>query len=388
MQVVALIPAYNPTEQLVRLVQRLAAADFAAVIVVNDGSAAACDRYFNEIQHIAKVCLLRHAVNLGKGAALKTGMNHACCNVKNLLGVVVVDADGQHLVEDAVKVADVLRQNPESLVMGVRTFNGAVPLRSKIGNVLTVWIFRVLTGKKLSDTQSGLRGIPNSMFPVLLKLGSNGYEFELDMLLACKYTNRLIVEQPIKTVYLEGNKSSHFNPVIDSMRIYFVLLRFTLAGLLSAAIDYAVFILVFNLSGSISGSQASARFVSMGFNYAAVKRAVFYSGQNIADTLPKYFALVCVSGFVSYLLIKGLAMFTSLPVIAAKLLAEPVIFLANFAIQRDFIFVCAKNGCRENLKEHRLPNWRQAIKFFTASLCQLKDRMCHHRPCNQVTGRR
>jgi putative flippase GtrA len=274
-------------------------------------------------------------------------MNHAYCNFEDLLGVVVVDADGQHLVEDAVKVAGVLRQNPESLVIGTRTFTDVVPLRSKIGNTLTVWIFRLLTGKRLSDTQSALRGIPKSMFPVLLKLSANGYEFELDMLLACKYTTRQIVEQPIRTVYLEGNKSSHFNPVIDSMRIYFVLLRFTLAGLLSAAIDYAVFILVFSLSGSIFGSQAAARFVSMGFNYAAVKRAVFYSGQSITDTLPKYLALVCVSGFISYLLIKGLAMFTPLPVIAAKLLAEPVIFLANFAIQRDFIFVTAKSGAQE-----------------------------------------
>ena len=233
--------------------------------------------------------------------------------------------------------------------MGARAFSGDVPLRSKIGNALTVSVFRILVGKKLSDTQSGLRGIPKRMIPSLLKLSTNGYEFELDMLLACKYTNRPLIEQPITTVYLEGNKSSHFNPLIDSMRIYFVLLRFALAGLMSAAIDYAVFILVFNLSGSIFGSQASARLVSMGFNYAAVKKAVFYSGKNVADTLPKYLALVCVSGFVSYLLIKGLAMFTPLPVIAAKLLAEPLVFLANFAIQRDFIFAAQQVETGERL---------------------------------------
>jgi putative flippase GtrA len=347
MKIVALVPVYNPSEQFVSLVSGLAATDFAGVIVVNDGSAPEFDCYFSAIRSIDKVCVLPHAVNLGKGAALKTGMNHACCHFEDLLGVVTVDADGQHLVEDAVKVAGVLRQNPESLVMGARAFSGAVPLRSKIGNTLTISIFRLLTGKKLSDTQTGLRGIPKSMVPALLKQSTNGYEFELDMLLACKYTNRQIVEQPIRTVYMEENKSSHFNPLIDSMRIYFVLLRFTFAGLLSAAIDYAVFIFVFNLSGSISGSQASARVVSMGFNYTAVKKAVFYSGQSVANTLPKYLALVCVSGFVSYLLIKGLAMFTPLPVIAAKLLAEPLVFLANFAIQRDFIFVVPKNGFRE-----------------------------------------
>jgi glycosyltransferase involved in cell wall biosynthesis len=347
MQVIALIPAYNPTEHLAPLVRGLAAEAFAAVIVVNDGSEPQYLQYFNEIEEIDKVTVLRHAVNLGKGAALKTGMNHIYCCFENFAGVVVVDADGQHTVGDAVKVADRLKSHPESLIMGVRAFDGSVPLRSRLGNSITCGVFRVLTGRKLSDTQSGLRGIPKTMFPVLLKMSTNGYEFELDMLLACKYTGRSIIEQPIRTVYLEGNKSSHFNPIIDSMRIYFVLLRFTLAALLTTVIDYTVFIFVFNLSASISASQASARLIAMGFNYTAVKRAVFYSEKTVANTFPKYFALVCVSGFVSYLLIKGLSLYTPLPIIAAKVLAESSVFLANFAIQRDFIFV-SKNSIRRD----------------------------------------
>ena len=90
----------------------------------------------------------------------------------------------------------------------------------------------------------------------------------------------------------------------------------------------------------------------MGFNYAAVKRAVFYSGQSVSHTLPKYLALVCVSGVVSYLLIKGLVMFTPLPVIAAKLVAEPLVFLANFAIQRDFIFAVRPGGADSRIAAH------------------------------------
>ena len=156
METVALIPAYNPSEQFVSLVRGLAAANFSGVIVVNDGSEPESDRYFNEIRTIDKVCVLRHAVNLGKGAALKTGMNHAYCNFENLLGVVTVDADGQHLVEDAVRVSDVLRQNPESLVMGARAFDGAVPLRSKIGNAFTV---SILSGLSSTTRTTGLPSI-------------------------------------------------------------------------------------------------------------------------------------------------------------------------------------------------------------------------------------
>jgi len=342
MRIVAIVPAYDPGPGIVSLVRELAAAGFAGVVVVDDGSAAECGVLFDEIRAMEGARVLRHAVNLGKGAALKTGINHAACHFADLAGVVTVDADGQHRAADAARVADALRDNPESLVMGVRSFDGEVPLRSRIGNALTAGVFRLLVGTRLTDTQSGLRGIPAGMFPVLLRLRARGYEFELDMLLACKHTDRRIVEQPISTIYLEGNRSSHFNPVLDSMRIYFTLLRFTFAGLLSAAIDYAVFILVFGLSGSILCSQASARLVSMGFNYAAVKRVVFYSGQSVGETLPRYLVLVCVSGCVSYLLIKGLVLFTPLPPVAAKLLAEPLVFLANFAIQRDFIFVTRK----------------------------------------------
>ena len=88
MDIVALVPAYNPSEQFVSVVRELAASDFAGVIVVNDGSDPEYDRYFSEIRTLDKVCLLRHAVNLGKGAALKNGLNHAYCHFGDLLGVV------------------------------------------------------------------------------------------------------------------------------------------------------------------------------------------------------------------------------------------------------------------------------------------------------------
>jgi glycosyltransferase involved in cell wall biosynthesis len=337
-KVVALIPAYNPTERLLRIVRGLAESGFASIVVVNDGSDAGCDPLFAEVATIGQVTLLRHAVNLGKGAALKTGLNHAFCRYPGHAGVVTVDADGQHLAEDARKVALALRKNPDALVVGARGFDTQVPFRSRIGNGITRRLFRFLIGRNLTDTQSGLRGIPLGFVPTLLKIPSSGYEFELDMLLACKYSGRRIMEESIRTVYLEGNRSSHFNPLIDSMRIYFVLFRFTLASLLSAALDSALFLIVFGVSASIPISQASARAVSMLFNYTAVKRVVFFSEQKHANTFPKYLTLVIVSGTVSYLLIRFLTTFLSMSVLAAKVGAESLVFLANFAIQRDFIF--------------------------------------------------
>lgn len=341
-KVAALIPAYNPSNELISLVNEMSKSDFSTIIVVNDGSSCECDSVFAEIEKINKVILLRHAVNLGKGAALKTGLNH--CYFGDHVGVVTIDADGQHLVEDSLKVAEVLKTHPESLVVGVRGFDKNVPWRSKFGNNITKYLFRLLMGQKLTDTQSGLRGIPISFICSLLKIGANGYEFELDMLLACKYTGRQIIEQPITTVYIDQNRYSHFNPLIDSMRIYFVLFRFTLVSIFSALIDNTVFILIYGFSSDILTSQVSARAVSMIFNYSAVKKVVFYSDVRQGKTFPKYLSLVIISGFVSYLLILGLTMFSPLSVVPAKLVAESIVFLANFAIQRDFIFTLDKNA--------------------------------------------
>lgn len=253
-----------------------------------------------------------------------------------------LDADGQHLVEDVLKVVDVMRINPDNLVMGTRTFDRDVPLRSKFGNSITKSLFRIFVGQKLTDTQSGLRGIPMAFIPALLKIKSTGYEYELDMLLANKYWDRPVIEEPIKTVYLDANSSSHFNPLLDSMRIYFVLFRFTLVALLSAALDSTVFMVAYSFPANILVSQVSARMISMIFNYSAVKKTVFYSDQKHTSTFPKYLALVVISGLVSYVLIRVLLAVSPLSILAAKLSAESLIFLANFAIQRDFIFVSSK----------------------------------------------
>lgn len=346
-QISILIPAYNPDHHLLQLIKDLIGSGFNSIIVVNDGSAASCSPIFDAIAEMAQCRLLHHAVNLGKGRAIKTGLNYLLVHDPDTCGVVTCDADGQHLVGDIEKVAHVLKNNPENLVLGVRRFDTDVPLRSKLGNAITRGIFYLLVGKYLTDTQTGLRGIPVSFMPLLMRLEGEEYEYEMNMLIATKNLGLAVVEETINTVYLENNKSSHFNPIIDSMKIYFVLFRFTMTSLLSAVIDNSVFIVVFGLSSNILASQAVARLLATLYNYIAVRKIVFYSKERTAKTLPKYLALVCVSGAVSYLLINVLISLTPLTVIAAKICVETVIFLANFAIQRDFVFSRNKGNTDE-----------------------------------------
>src|SRR6516165_1346724 len=164
------------------------------------------------------------------------------------------------------------------------------------------------------------------------------YELELETLIAAKHIGVRILEEPIRTIYEPGNPSSHFHPWRDSMRIGYVLLRFSMIGILSAILDNLVFLLLFRATGSIIGSQAGARFVSVFFNYTAVRRAVFLSDEPHRILLPRYLLLVAASGCLSYTGITILTTGLSANVFLAKVIAETLLFITNLTIQREWIF--------------------------------------------------
>ena len=180
------IPAYQPTSTLADLVAGLSA-DGRVIIVVDDGSSKECAPIFARVAACANVTVISHAVNLGKGQALKTAFNHVLLHAPaEAVGVVTADADGQHLAADVRRILERLEQSPSALVLGTRRFEGRVPLRNRLGNVITRGVFRLLIGRHVSDTQTGLRGIPRTFLGELLQLEAGRYEFELEMLVrAC-----------------------------------------------------------------------------------------------------------------------------------------------------------------------------------------------------------
>lgn len=333
---ILLIPAYDPMATLPHVVSAaLAGGHFAGAIVIDDGSKPECAVIFDACQQIPGVSVVRHAHNRGKGAALKTGLELAARDPR-VPGVVTADADGQHLPVDIMNVAEALRRSPEHMVLGVRNFGPEVPLRSRFGNLMTCKVLGLVTGQRLSDTQTGLRAIPRSLIPQLLAISADGYEFELDALLRCR-SPRTIEEVTISTVYIDGNASSHFDPILDSMRIYLVLLRFFFASLASAVVDNLVFALAFMLLPNIGLCQLIGRVVSAGVNFTLNRKAVFLSKDEVRRTLPRYLALVVLSGVLSYGVIKVLHA-VGMPVLPAKLLAESILFLFNFVALRNIVF--------------------------------------------------
>lgn len=338
MNVPILIPAFRPGPQLIALVEDLSGTAVQHIIIVDDGSGLEFQKLFDECSTRPKVRILRHAANLGKGAALKTGIRYILDSITDCAGVVTADADGQHHPEDILRVAQSLERNPQSLILGARHFDNRVPARNRIGNIMIRGIARIVLGQSVSDTQTGLRGIPRKLLPHLVDIRSNGYEFELDMLIACKHHDCPIVEESIRTIYAPGNPTSHFNPLRDSMKISFVLFRFSMLSLLTALVDNVVFFFAYHNLASILASQSAGRFVAVLFNYPLARRAVFLSHQKHQTVFPRYILLVICSGAVSYGLIRLLTHELGINPMFAKVGAELLLFIANFALQRDFVF--------------------------------------------------
>jgi glycosyltransferase involved in cell wall biosynthesis len=333
---VVLIPAYNPDTKLLTLVEALLEQD-CRVVVVDDGSLDTSREIFDTLKSMKEVDLLAHAVNLGKGAALKTGLNHIAVHEPRLDGVVCADADGQHSVKDILLMGKTLAENPGSLGLGVRTFHREIPFRSRFGNILTKHLLRFLTGLNIQDTQTGLRAVPMSFIPQCLHIRSNRYELELEMLLLTKQHHVPIVQVPIDTIYIDDNQSSHFNVLKDSAKIYFVLFRFVFSSLLAALLDYAIFMAVFVMTANVLASQYVARTLSGLFNFTVNRKLVFPSKSNLYTTLAKYVLLAIVLAYCSFLLITYFV-WLGMPVALAKPLAEGCLFLVSFSIQRSLVF--------------------------------------------------
>ena len=220
-----IIPAFEPTEHLPALVKDLRSFLDNPIVIVNDGSDPALYREnFEKCASLPGVEILNLDKNTGKGNALKTAFSY--CLKKKISGVVTADSDGQHLPEDVRKCVESLVENPGFLVLGCRRFHGEnVPFKNRIGNLLTCFIFFLLTGKRISDTQTGLRGIPAEFLQRFSEIPGARFEYETNMLLQAEKWNLPILEIEISTVYDMAHPSTHFRPVRDSLMICKILLK-------------------------------------------------------------------------------------------------------------------------------------------------------------------
>ena len=333
-----LIPAYKPSDAMLTLVLQLLEKD-CSVTLVDDGGGEDFAALFEQAEN-AGATVLHHAQNRGKGAALKTGFTYLA--QQGCIGAVTADADGQHTCADICRVKEALAQNPTQLILGVRDLS-QMPLRSKFGNTLTRFLFSALYGLRITDTQTGLRGVPlGALTEKSTALSGERYEYETNQLIFAKSIFSDIAEVPIETIYENGNASSHFRPIQDGMRIYALLFRhfpfFLLSSLAAFGLDYILFNLLFYpcALGTI-GSTVIARVVSAAGNFLVNKNIVFRkSGKKY--TAVRYFSLAAfillLNCIVMYLLVNVL----HLPAFVAKILVEALLYFISFTLQNNFAY--------------------------------------------------
>lgn len=245
-----LIPALNPPKNLVDYVEELIEKGIGDILIVDDGSNGKSQYIFEKLSSLEEVEVLRNAKNLGKGRSLKNAFNYflTMSNIEDYEGIVTADSDGQHRVEDVIAMKEAINQYPNSLILGCRDFDSDnVPPKSKFGNKLTKSVIKGLYGRKITDTQTGLRGFPKNIILDMIDISGERFEYETRMLIHTFEKNIPIDEITIETIYYDNNAETHFNPIKDSLKIYKVIFGSFFKYLLSSLSSFIVDIVFFQL---------------------------------------------------------------------------------------------------------------------------------------------
>lgn len=333
-----LIPAYEPDEQLITLTRRLKEAGL-EVLVVNDGSGPAYRDIFTRAGDCATVIELEK--NSGKGAALKAGMAHIRDCMPQCEYFITCDADGQHRVEDVLRVRDLLHKG-EKFVLSVRQFRKDMPLRSKIGNNLSRFVYSLLSNRYLTDNQSGLRGFRRDQIDWLVKVEKDNYDYEMNMLYYAAKKNIRIATLPIEAIYIDNNESSHFNPFLDTLRIYKSLFSLAMGSMIAFLVEE---LLVLALSLTLGYCRLVIFMPTVaGCGYLVeylLNRWVFFRGTHCYDYFTKLVYTVIL--YIFYMLGCLLAMYAlpGLPLFAAFNLVYVVCIPLRFLLYK-FTFIAGK----------------------------------------------
>jgi len=357
MKSAVILPVLNPDEKFTNFVNHLIQSGFNDIVVVNDGSSAEYDHFYDDAEKNPQVVVLKHEVNKGKGAALKTAFSYLADNRSDIDVAITCDGDGQHTVESINNCLKAAKEHEGYVIIGGRNFDDPnIPPRSRFGNKVSSVIYKFACGIKLKDTQTGLRIIPAACFESFSKLKGDRYEYETNMLIEIVNRNISYLEVPIETIYIDDNASSHFNPFKDSLKIYIVILKyffkFVVSSLLSWGVDIGVYaILEFALATAVTPQvrvlicTIASRVISSVVNYFLNRNGVFKSAEGVKSTVVKYYILALCQMGASYGLV---FLFTNIFGVSGvleliiKCAVDLCLFIFSYNIQRKWVFKSKK----------------------------------------------
>ncbi len=345
---IAVIPTYEPEEIFMEVLKAAYEAGL-KIIVVDDGSGPAFSELFAKAQQYAYV--ISYPVNKGKGHALKTAFSYIRNTYKEeRTTIVTLDCDGQHKIEDVIKVCEFSESHPKAMILGSRKQSKESPWKSRFGNGITKIVFSLSTGVRIQDTQTGLRAFDGSFLSMLEEIPGMRYEYEINMLLRLAKTSIPMIEIPIQTVYTQNNVGSHFRAIRDSASIYAEILKFSASSFVSFLVDYLLYSFILLLTGAkeILFANVFARVISATVNFSINYKFVFQSKESLGKSLMKYSTLACCVLICNSWLLYLLTAIGGGNPFASKVLVEIVLFIGNWAIQRTFVFVKGRGGHKQN----------------------------------------
>ena len=212
-RVCVMIPTFNNSRTIGKVIEDVQ--QFTdQIIVINDGSTDDT----KEILSKYAIDVVTHERNKGKGMALRSGFRRAL--ERNFDFAISIDSDGQHFADDLPKFIAALNVHSHAIIIGARNMEQAgVPGKSSFGNNFSNFWFRLETGIKVSDTQSGYRLYPVSALRNFTFV-TRKYEFEIEVLVRAAWSGIEITEVPVKVFYAgKDERVSHFRPFRDFTRI-------------------------------------------------------------------------------------------------------------------------------------------------------------------------
>lgn len=212
--IVVIVPTYNNEKTLADLINGIK--DYSQyIIVVNDGST---DSTPQILENIPDIQVIAYDKNKGKGYALKKGLLAA--KELGFRYAITIDSDGQHYPSDIPVFVKEIEKEPDTLLVGARNLEANnMPGKNTFANKFSNFWFRLETGIKLSDTQSGYRLYPLEKIGKM-KYCTTKYEFELELIVFSAWKGVKVKNVPVNVYYPpEGERVSHFRPLRDFTRI-------------------------------------------------------------------------------------------------------------------------------------------------------------------------
>ena len=221
-EILIVIPLYNHAKTVYEVAERCLKIHN-NVLVVDDGSHDLKENIFQDLG----IKLISHKENLGKGAAIMTAVKEA--TKMGMSHIITIDADLQHIPEDIPKFISAVMKDPDAVYVGKRDFSSPdIPGSSKFGRKFSNFWYRVQTGKKIGDAQSGFRAYPVNVLNSL-KLFDKHYSFEVEVLVKATWSNVLVKDIDISVYYPKKDKRvSHFNFLKDNLRLTRLNTRLTM----------------------------------------------------------------------------------------------------------------------------------------------------------------